>query len=80
MGEVGGAEHPAALRAEGDRYPGEVHGGGFCGGVCHFVWFFGLEGRMVGCVDASAISYVLIMHGLFVDVTDLYHEQMFPSY
>jgi hypothetical protein len=35
---------------------------------------------MVGCVDALAISYVLIMHGLFVDVTDLYHEQMFPSY
>jgi hypothetical protein len=44
------------------------------------VGFFGLEGRMVGCVDASATSYVLIMHGLFVDVTDLYHEQMFPSY
>jgi hypothetical protein len=39
--EVGGAEHPAALGAEGDCHSGEVDGGFVEGGVCHgFVGVF----------------------------------------
>ena len=70
MGEVGGAEHPAALGAEGDCYSGEVDGSVFCR-VGH-VGCFGM--RVGGCVDLMvrfAINYVLITHGPLVDITDI---------